>query len=171
MKFSEFTYERPSIDGIKTGLTKLLEEFNAAGTSEEAFEVYKQYDGALSRFSTMSTIAFIRNSMDTADVFYDAEKRYFDEAGPQVAEYVQNFSLALVGSPHRPAMEKAFGKLMFLNIEIGLKTFKPEIIPDLQEENRLVTEYDKLIASAQIAFRGGTYTLAQMGPFHEDPDR
>ena len=171
MKFSEFPYERPSVDAIKAELTGLLDEFNAAQTPEEALAVYKRYDSAVTRIGTLGMIALIRNSMDTTDVFYDAEKAHIDEIWPQVSEYIQNFSLALIASPHRPAMEKEFGRLMFSNIEIDLKTFKPEIIPDLQEENRLSTEYDKLIASAQIAFRGETYTLAQMGPFHEDPDR
>jgi M3 family oligoendopeptidase len=109
--------------------------------------------------------------MDTTDGFYDKEKEYFDEVGPEIREYTQDFSKALVASPHRPAMEGQFGELMFKNVEIELKTFSPEIISDLQEENKLCTEYDKLIASAEIAFRGETYTLAQMGPFHEDPDR
>ena len=60
--------------------------------------------------------------------------------------------------------------MVFKNIELELKSFSPELIPDMQKENALVTEYDKLIASAQIEFEGGTYTVAQMGPLQQDPD-
>ncbi|MBQ5442082.1 MAG: M3 family oligoendopeptidase, partial [Oscillospiraceae bacterium] len=62
------------------------------------------------------------------------------------------------------------GDLMFVNAEIQKKTFSPAIIADMQKENELVTEYDKLIASAQIPFEGGVYTLSQMEPFQDDPD-
>ncbi|MCL2003568.1 MAG: M3 family oligoendopeptidase [Oscillospiraceae bacterium] len=171
MKFSEVTYKRPILEEVKAELTRLLEAFKAAKTPEEAFAVYKRCDEYGNSVSAMGAVAYIRNSMDTTDEFYNKEKAYFDEVGPEIQEYGQKLNLALVESPHRAAMEKEFGKLMFLNTEMELKTFSPEIIADLQEENRLCTEYDKLLASAQIEFRGKTYTLAQMGPFHEDTDR
>ena len=41
----------------------------------------------------------------------------------------------------------------------------------LQKENKLTSEYAKLKASAQIEFQGSVYTLAQMEPFEEHPDR
>ena len=59
---------------------------------------------------------------------------------------------------------------MFLNTEIALKAFSPDIVPQLQKENDLTQEHQKLIASAQIPFEGGMYTLSQMGPFQNDPD-
>ncbi|MCL1807150.1 MAG: M3 family oligoendopeptidase [Oscillospiraceae bacterium] len=171
MKFSDIQYQRPQLEEVKAKLTGLLEAFKAAKTAEEAFDVYKQYDEYGNSISAMGAVAYIRNSMDTSDDFYDQEKAYFDEAGPEIQELSQEFGKALVASPHRADMEKEFGTLMFKNVEMDLKTFSPEIIPDLQEENKLCTEYDKLIASAQVEFRGKTYTLAQMGPFHEDPNR
>ena len=48
----------------------------------------------------------------------------------------------------------------FVNAEIERKTFSPAIIEDMQKENELVSEYDDLIASAQIPFEGGVYTLS-----------
>ena len=59
---------------------------------------------------------------------------------------------------------------MFVNAEMDLKTFSPEIIPDLQKENELVTAYEKLLASAQIPFEGKVYTLSQITPFKNDKD-
>ena len=40
----------------------------------------------------------------------------------------------------------------------------------MAQENELSTEYGKLIASAQIPFEGGVYTLSQLSPFKNDPD-
>ena len=40
----------------------------------------------------------------------------------------------------------------------------------MQEENRLVSAYEDLLASARVPFEGNTYTLSQMTPFKNDPD-
>ena len=56
-------------------------------------------------------------------------------------------------------------------IEVNMKCFKEEIIPELQEINRLSSEYTKVIASAKIPFEGEIYTLAQLGKFATSPDR
>mgnify|MGYP003303319678 CR=1 FL=1 len=45
----------------------------------------------------------------------------------------------------------------FKEAEFSEKSFREDIIPDLQEENKLSTEYSKLIASAAIEFEGKTY--------------
>ncbi len=164
-------YQRPGQEETKSALIALIQELKDAKTADEAFDTYRKYDEVTANLSTMGALAYTRHTLNTADEFYDTENSYFDEVRPILAEYTQEFEEALVASPHRAAMEDAFGSLMFRNIEISLKAFSPKIISDLQEENRLTTEYDKLVASAQIVFRGGTYTLAQMGPFHENPDR
>ncbi|MFO7968736.1 MAG: M3 family oligoendopeptidase, partial [Candidatus Izemoplasmatales bacterium] len=41
----------------------------------------------------------------------------------------------------------------------------------LQKENRLSTKYSKLLAGAEIEFKGKTYNLTQMGPFLQCLDR
>lgn len=52
-----------------------------------------------------------------------------------------------------------------------LKTFSPEIVKEPQEENKLSSQYTKLVASAKIVFEGEERTLAQLDPFMESPDR
>lgn len=64
----------------------------------------------------------------------------------------------MLESPFRADFEKEYGDLMFVNAEIALKTFSPAIIPELQQENDLTQEYEKLLASAQIPFEGKVYT-------------
>ena len=46
------------------------------------------------------------------------------------------------------------GTLFFDQTALSLKTFKPEIVPLIQELKQLSTEYSKLIASAKIDFDG-----------------
>ena len=89
---------------------------------------------------------------------------------PELQEYMQNWTMAMLASPFRPDFSAEYGDLMFVNAEIELKTFSPEIISDLQQENDLTRKYEDLLASAQIPFEDGVYTLSQMTPFKTDAD-
>ena len=170
MKFSEMKYTRPDAEAVKAKIASLTERLAAAASYEEAREVFLEMDNEKRHFMTASELAGIRHMIDTRDEFYDAETQFLNNVGPEIQAPMQEFSLALVQSPFRPQFEEEFGSIMFLNTEIALKTFSPEIIPYLQEEAQLQQEYDKLIASAKVNFEGGVYTLSQMTPFKTDPD-
>lgn len=49
--------------------------------------------------------------------------------------------------------------------------FKEEGIEYLQKINKLTTEYDELIASAEIEYKGKIYNLSQLTPFSQSEDR
>jgi len=171
MKFSQMPYERPAFEELNAKFHNILARFKAAGNAKECFAAYKEYDELYGEYDTVSTLAWVRNSLDTTDEFYNAEKEFWDETEPMLEEVIKEFTAALLESPFRSEMEAKWGSLMFLNAEIERKTFKPEIIADLQAENALSTQYDKLIASAQIEFDGKTLTLSEIYPYSEHPDR
>ena len=171
MTFNEFNYERPDLDKVKKALEEKLDLINTGKDLKTeigaAYDLFKINDDVQS----MGTLCAIRNSINTTDEFYEKEQEFFDENGPVLREYEQRFLEKLLDSPHRKALEKEFGELMFKRGELARKTFKPEIIPDLQIENKLSTEYGKLTASAKIEFQGGVYNLSQMAPFLQDLNR
>ena len=171
MKFSQMPYTRPDIDETQRSLAALIDAFERAGTPSDATDAYMSADRFIENLGTMGALASIRHSIDTTDEFFQAEQSYFDEIEPLLQEPLKRLERALLRSPHRAALERKFGELMFKNIEISLKTFDPAIISDLQRENKLTTEYDKLLASAQIAFDGKMLTLAQISPYLENTDR
>ena len=170
MKFSEMPYERPDIEALKKFLDDAAARLAAAGTFEEADEVFLEVERGMSHAETMLTIANIRHDINTADEFYDKEVEFADQALPELQEYSQKWDLALLKSPFRADFERKYNRIMFLNTEISLRTFSPEIVPELQRENALTTEYSKLIASAQIPFEGQVYTVSQLTPLKQDPD-
>ena len=170
MKFSEMTYVRPDPEKIKKWSAEYTEKLRTAPSWEEARAVFLAYQEEYKKENTMIMLAYIRQSIDTRDEFYNAEKDFWDENLPEIEEYEQEWIKALVESPFRGDFEAEYGDLMFVKAEMEKKTFSPEIIGDLQRENELVSEYDDLIASAQIPFEGGVYTLSQMEPFQDDPD-
>ena len=165
------TYIRPEYEQTNTKMKILLQAFKEAKNAGECFAAYKEIDSYMRHIRSMFSLAFIRHSLDTNDEYYAKEKEYIDETEPKLTEAVQEIKYALIESPFRKELEAAWGTLMFEKIDMELKTFKHEIIPYLQEENRLSTQYDKLIASAQIGYDGKTLTLAQLSPYHENKDR
>jgi len=170
MKFSEMPYARPNTDELKQKLTELVGALKAAPDFAAAEKVFLEKEAGEAQTSTTVTLAYIRHSIDMAEEFYAAEQKYADEMMPELEEYLQNWTVAILESPFRPDFEKKYGSVMFINAELQKKTFSPEIIPELQRENALVTEYNDLIASAQVNFEGGVYTLSQLKPFEIDPD-
>ena len=171
MKFSQMPYSRPEYEEVNKRLKSLVDSFRKAKDSKACFAAYKAIDEYMNHVGSMFSLAYIRNSLDTNDEFYSKEKEYMDETQPKLMEVSQEIRLALVESPFREDLESEWGTLMFDKIEMALKTFKPEIVIDLQQENKLATDYNKLIASAQIEFDGRTLTLAQLQPYHEHQDR
>lgn len=170
MKFSEMKYERPSLDEAKKELSSLIAHLENAASYEEAKKVFLEKETFTKHVETMGTLASIRHSIDTRDEFYDAEVKFFNAAGPELQEYFQKWTEAMLKSPFRVDFEKEYGDLMFKNAELDLKSFSPEIIPEMQQENDLTQEYEKLLASAAIEFEGKTYTISQLTPFKQDPD-
>ena len=170
MKFSEMPYKRPDPEAVIALIRDLTERLKAAKSYEEARAVFLEYEEKEKGPDTMSALAYVRQSIDTRDQFYNEEKDFWDEFGPVVEEYEQEWIKALVESPWRSGFEAEYGDLLFVNAEIERRTFSPAIIEDMQKENELVSEYDDLIASAQIPFEDGVYTLSQLEPFQDDPD-
>ena len=170
MKFSEMKYTRPDIEAAKNKISSLTERFSNASSYEEAKTVFIEVDRFKRNLATQSTLASVRHSIDTRDEFYDKEVQFFNEKEPELEEYFHAFTLALLKSAYRKELSEEFGEIIFVNAEIQLKTFSPEIIPEMQRENELVQEYHKLLASAKIPFEGGVYTVSQMTPFKSDAD-
>ena len=171
MKFSEYRYERVDVEQVRAAYAALTERVRNAPTADEAAACVDEHEKIAKHVGTMLTIAQIRNTINTRDAFYEAEQAFIDENAPLLNEASQGFMRALYESPFRPALEEKYGRLLFLNIELELKTFKPEIIGLLQEENALTTAYTKLIAGARIPFDGKELTIAQLGPYKIDADR
>ncbi len=161
-KFNELPYERIPLEKMTADATAVIERFENAETAEQAIAIYHEYDELSSRIYTNASICYIRYSIDTRDEFYAAEREYWSQTMPMMGEVSQRMELAVYNSKFRPELEAEFGSLLFKNTEISLRSFKPEMIPDMQESSRLSTEYGKLKASAQIEFDGEPRTLPQM---------
>lgn len=171
LKFEEYKYKRPIINDLKTKFDALLADFKVATSYEEQDAIMVQINEIGNDFSTQVNLAYIRASIDTNDKFYQDERDYIDEIQPKYQEFETEYYKNLVSTPFRAELEKKWGPQLFAIADNAIKSFSPEIVPLLQKENKLSSDYSKLVASAQIEFDGKTLTLAQLGPYAESTDR
>ncbi|MEE3402962.1 MAG: M3 family oligoendopeptidase [Acutalibacteraceae bacterium] len=170
MQFSAIPYERPDLEEVRQQADRIRQDFAHADTFETADAAWLAWDKLTAHVDTMMSLAYIRHSIDTTDTFYEQEVDYIDEISPVFTEIQQSFTKLLVESRFRKELTEKYGRLPFLNGEIFLKAFSPDIIPETQQTNQLETAYQKLLASAQIPFDGENRTLAQLGPYKKSAD-
>ena len=171
MKFSEYKYERINPDYFKEEFSKAKEIVEKSTDLDEVCGVIKHINDLKKDYETVSTLCSIRYSINTVDEFYTKEQDFMDEVSPLVEGYLNEFNKALVNSPILDKLKERYGDKFFKEIELSLKTFSEEIIPLLQEENKLCSAYSKLIASAKIPYDGKVLNLSQLGKYAESSDR
>lgn len=149
----------------------LDERRKKAENGQEAVALVKEYFALEDDIQTARCLINIRYTINTKDEYYH---RLYDERNqilPQIQEATNRFDKDFYSSPFRKELVEAFGQLYFDQVALGRKTFSPEIINDLVEENKLVREYTDLLSSGIIEFRGEKYSIPQMGKFTTSLDR
>ncbi|HNY38193.1 MAG TPA: M3 family oligoendopeptidase [Petrotogaceae bacterium] len=171
MKFSEMKYVRPDFNSTKAKFEQLIKSFSQASSFQEQSGFMEKINDLRRSFMTMQVLVNVRATINTKDSFYEEEMNFFDENGPLFEELNNSFYKELVKSNFRKELEEKWGKQLFALADLSLKTFSPEIINDLQSENKLTSKYTKLLGSAKIMFEGKERNLSQMTPFEQSPDR
>ena len=170
MQFCEMKYERPDFKETSGQYEALLQELQQAEDADRFIKIFSEINSLRSRISTMSNLCTIRHSIDTRDPFYDQENDYWDENRPLYEAYDNRLSRICVECPFQEELYEFIPKTYFQLAECALKSFSEEVIPLLQQENKLASEYGKLKASAQIEFSGETYNLSTISVKSEDLD-
>ena len=171
MKFSEMPYSRPDLDTLGQEYGRITETFGKTDSADGQYRLILEHEKLSENFDTMATIAYIRNSINTADPFYEKEMAFFDANSPVVNSLRQEFYKAVDCSPYKKGLEERTGKLFFTNIALSLKSFSTATVELQKKENALVTEYEKLLASAKIDFRGKTLNLSEIQKHTVSSDR
>lgn len=171
MKFTEMPYARPDIAAIQAAAKDCVACIRNAKTAQEQIDAFERATAQDLECGTLVTLANVRNTINTKDAFYDAERDYLDQVSPQLEEMQNEINMAMLESPFRAELEAHYGALMFRNLEISARSFKPELVPLMQEENLLTAQYQKLYASMTVEFDGQTMPLPMLGKYKESPDR
>ena len=170
-KFSQMEYKRPDFNALFDEGKALLGRMEKAGSAQELFDAMQALDNEIRHLATQRTLAHIRYTINTKDEFYDKENDTFDEELPRFQEISTEAARIVLESPYKDDVAQKYGPHLLEKYEVQRKVFKPEIVEDLVEENKLSSEYQKLMASAEIEFDGKKHNLSGLIPYMESTDR
>lgn len=171
MKISELNYQRLNMEQVTHDFTMLIENVKSCKNPDEIIAIHKQYYKIYSETMDTIVLANIRHDADVTDAFYDGENSYYDTVYPEVIGLINEYNKAIYESPYRSALEQMIGKVAIASMENQMRSMDDSILSYMQEENRLKSEYNKLIASARIMFDGEEKNLSLMRPYLISNDR
>lgn len=171
MKFREYKYERPDFKKIAAQIEEATGAIDKSRDLAEIQDLISKVNKIKGSLYTMENLAYIRNSIDTRDTFYEAELEAINQEGTIVSSSLNKLSKVLVGHSLREKLEEVYGSYWFQTMELSLKTFDDAIMDLLVEENKLTVEYNKIMASAQIEFDGKINNLSQLRKYLSHVDR
>lgn len=171
IQFSEIPYLRPDMDRIRREMEDGITALEGAKNFEEAYAALLRLEEPRGSYATMAALSEIHSSVNTNDSFWAGEEDWFSENGPKFEELVNRMIRTLIASPYRAELEKHLGAEPFRRAEMESRAFSPELLGDLEEENKLSNEYSKLTANLTAELDGKSYTLGQLTQMEDETDR
>lgn len=171
MKFNEMPYKRIDLEITSKKYDELLSKLEKETDATKFIEIFKEIEKLNIEVSTSACLAQIRHTINTKDEFYEAENNFWDETAPKLQVFSSRLSKIVLAFKDREKLLSFIPETYFALAECQVKCFDEKIIPLLQQENKLASEYGKLKANAQIEFDGKTYNLSTISPLCEDKDR
>lgn len=171
MQFQEYAYQHMDALSLQKQLSELAEQIQQAKTIEQVQDCIKKVDTIRRFVATQVSLVEIRHTVDTKDAYYTKEQEYLDTVLPELEKDYEKINRALLESSFLEELKHRIPETFFLQKEMDLKAFDPIIIEDMQEENRLMTKYQALIASAEIPFDGEIYNLSSLEVKTNSSDR
>ena len=154
IRFSEIVYQRPDMNALKGAVEEAVRKVREAKSCAEVREAYFAVQEKEREADTMYTVCHIRNTIDTADAFYDSEMKWLREADAQMIPVFKAWKTALAESAFRGELEAEFGAQLFRKIDAELMTSDEKIIPETIREGELRQAYQKTTAGTEADFRG-----------------
>lgn len=170
-KLSEVEVEEPSKEDIIKSANKIKKELLEAKNKEEVIKAVKKYFSFTDNISTIFALIYIRFTMNTKDEKYAKLRNLLDEISPEIEKEEKEIIDLILNHKLKEDIKAEFGEFLFTKYELSKKTFSPEIMPDLVEENKLTSEYVELVSSALIEYKGQKYSISQLGKFRVSPIR
>lgn len=171
IKFEEIPVKRLNVKSIENKINGFTEDLKKAKEPAEALKVIRSLERYMDKFENNVTVISIRYTINTNDKKIAKLQDQVDEVSPLISNMINKFNKILDAHPCRKALEEKLTPYYFTMVENSLKAFDEKIIPELIEINKLTSEYEKVLASAEIPFRGEVLNLSQLGKYQKSKDR
>src|SRR5438552_3120662 len=106
MKFSEINYKRPDIDTLKENFNQLLDIFETADNFEIQDVIMKDINHLRMEFQTMNTLSSIHYSIDTTNVEFEEEQKFFDDNVPIYEGLIHRYYGCLINSKFKKELQE-----------------------------------------------------------------
>ncbi len=171
LKFQDMPYVRPDINEVRACYERVTAEILSAASYDEARAAFFELQDAETESGTMMSLAHTRNTIDTADPYYEGEVKYLHAEFARLMPLQKAYREAMAASPFRADFEKEFGPQMFKMIDAGIKTGSPLIIEETIRSGELTQAYQKTTALANTQFRGEKCNFYGLLKHMESTDR
>jgi len=169
--FQSISYTRPDHLLFEEELRRYISTFNKSSTFDKQVKIILKIKKLRIEFETPLEIAWVRYSMNTNDVFYKREKEFIDNFLPEYDNLMNEFFNALLKSPFRKELISRFGERIFIIAETSINRISPQISREQQEENKLKSRYNQVLASCSVLFRGKKRNFSELSSFESSNNR
>ena len=171
VKVTDMEYKRVLKEDVIASIEKCISQVENAKSASDLLNARLEYNKDSELVGTMVRLAHTRLNLNSRDEFYSAEMDYYNQALPEIQMYDIKFSKAFLASPYLEEAKKELNPLIITMMELSLKTADERILEEMQEENKLTTEYGKFVSELTYDFRGEKVTLGILRKYIQDNDR
>lgn len=171
MKFKDMPYIRPDMAKAMEEARAFKETITKASSYEELRSAYMAREKERGKMRTMMTIASIRNTINTADPFYEEEMRYLNGEMPKLGLEEKEVGKALLESPFLEDFVKEFGPTSVRRLKAQQRLQNEAIIEDRVKEANLKQEYSKASATCKTMFHGEECNFYGLLKYMQSTDR
>ncbi len=154
MKYGEFKYKRADITEIKKSFKVWILQFNDAISFKEQCIIIDKINSIRDEFTSMKVLSELRKCLDEDREFYSKENNYYNEADPIMEVLICNYYEVLNNSIFKEALIEKYGLQLFKLAEMKMKCVSDVILEELQNEKKMITEYENLFDSFKSNFDG-----------------
>lgn len=155
INFAKMDYVRPDTDALCKGINDIQAMVEGGGKAQDVIDAFDAIYEDYIRFNTMSSIAYIRYTLDLNDPFYDEENQWCDEQSPLVEQALEKCYIAMADSAIRSELERLeFGDGFFDYYDDNEVYSNDRVVDLMQQEADLQTQYMSLQSDMTIEWKG-----------------
>ena len=153
-KFCEMQYVRPDGEALLQKIREATMQLRDSGDFETAKNIFWSVQEEATHFETMSSLAYVRNTINTKDAFYEKEMEYLFGIQPRLNVEMKAFHEVLLASAFLADFEKELGELYIQQIKADIRLTDACNVELQVKESMLKQEYSKTAAAPTTQFHG-----------------
>lgn len=170
-KFEDYQVKLVKQNAFAKKCEQLISALESATDFVSFNKAYLKWNKYMEEVGTDTAVVSVKYTLNTQNPTYKKLQDQLDELSPIMSNYSNRVAKIITSSQFRPELEKKYGSYLLKMYDATLTVFDQKIIPELIKENKLTSEYEALIGSAEINFRGEVLNLSQLGKYTQDVDR